>query len=77
MEARNKIPGDIIVESSKKTRISNRLDGTEDHLVWNNEDEDGASDIGELSVSEWSEKNKKNNKFKASIVAESVPVLLS
>lgn len=29
----NMIPGDVIVESFKETGISNRLDGTEDHLL--------------------------------------------
>lgn len=39
------IPGDIIVKGFKKTGISNRLDGTEDNLLWDHEDKDAASDI--------------------------------
>lgn len=34
------IPGNIIVKSFKMIGIPNRLDSTEDHVLWGHEDED-------------------------------------
>uniref|UniRef100_A0A6B0UZR7 Putative pogo transposable element n=1 Tax=Ixodes ricinus TaxID=34613 RepID=A0A6B0UZR7_IXORI len=72
LEAWKMIPAEIIVKSFKKTGISNRLDGTEDHLLCDHDDNDAASNIEDATIvrsrslpTRSEVKVKRNNKLKA------------
>lgn len=49
LEAWSVIPCELIVRSFKKTGISNSLDGTEDDAIWDDDDDEAASDFSEDS----------------------------